>query len=128
MNVWVSAHAADRFAERVRPGLDRRQASVELARLLREFGRRVERPAWVAEDALIRDDAQFVAVSDGVVVAVGPADARQSGRGWPVAVTVLVRGGEPREVHRGQGRRAQRRGARVAGKQGLGRRRLVLED
>lgn len=116
VNVWVSDHAADRFAERVRPGLDRRQASVELARLLREFGRRVPWPAW-------HDDTEFepdkpgrfcLEISDGIVVVVDPESSFGS---WPLAITVLTRGGHS-EGHHGRAKwRRRQKGARVQKRQ-----------
>lgn len=110
MNVWVSAHAADRFAERVRPGLDRKAAQWELRRLLLEFGRRVEWPAWC--HALDGAQGWAVEVSDGVIV-ICEEDSRRPGR--VVAITVKTRGGRgPDHEHRGQRRRAHRRGRRVA--------------
>lgn len=116
MNVWVSDHAADRFVERVRPSMDRRQASVELARLLREFGRRVPWPSW-------HDDSEFVPdkpgrfcleISDGIVVVVDPESSFGS---WPLAVTILTRGGHG-EGHTGRAQwKRKRRGARVQKRQ-----------
>lgn len=81
-------HAADRFAERVRPGLSRREASIELTRLVREFGRLLpEVPDWLPPWNNGRGRS-FVGISDGVVVVVEPAE----GPGLlPRAVTVLTR-------------------------------------
>lgn len=94
MNVWVSRHAADRFVERVRPGMTSRDGSIELARLCREFGRLVPRPAWAPDsEALHGPDYFYVEVADGIVVVVAPTESR---RRWPQAVTVLTRAGRPK--------------------------------
>lgn len=88
MNVWVSDHAAVRFRERVRPGLSRHEAGIELARLCREFGSRVDRPAWLPAESMDSGAVDFwLEVAPGVIVACART-AR-----WPVAVTVLCRGG-----------------------------------
>lgn len=107
MNVWVSTHAADRFAERVRPGLDRKAATLELARLCREFGRRVEWPPWLHGAA--QDGMVCIEISDGIIaLAEGSARLR--------VVTVMTRGGHGEEhQHRGSFRRQKRRARRVGG-------------
>jgi hypothetical protein len=110
VNVWVSAHAADRFAERVRPGMARRDASVELARLIREYGREVPWPEWCHAVAGAKGFA--VELCDGVIAVLEPSSDRRSRF---VVVTVKVRGGSGEgHVHRGQERRSRRRGRRVA--------------
>lgn len=116
MNVWISDHAADRYAERVRPTMDRKQASVELARLLRDFGRRVPWPEWHGDTEFEpgRPGRFCLEVSDGIVVVVDPASA---GGSWPLAVTVLTRGGNG-EGHLGRAQwRRQQHGARVQKRQ-----------
>lgn len=107
MNVWVSEHAADRFIERVRPGLGRRGARLELCRLLALFGRRVPQPEWALDFDLV--GSRFcVEVSDGIVAVVDPENLTGS---WPIVVTVLVRGGH-REFDLGRrARKAQKRRA-----------------
>lgn len=104
MNVWVSDHAADRFIERVRPSLDRRQAKMELARLLRDFGRRIEWPDWGHDPP--EGDRYTVEISDGIAVVVDPVSW---GGGWPLAVTVITRcGNADGHIGRAQWRRRKR--------------------
>lgn len=109
MNVWVTRHAAERFVERVRPAMAVRDGGVELARLLREFGARVEKPAWL-EHLELEGEAFLVGVSDGIVVVCVPAPA---GNRWPQAMTVLTRSslGDANRRARQRGRR-QYRGAK----------------
>jgi hypothetical protein len=78
VRVRATVHAAERFVERVRPGLDVAAGGRELERLVAEFGRIVSEPAWMPDAGR---GATYVEISDGVVVAV------QSGR----AITVGVR-------------------------------------
>lgn len=113
MNVWVSAHAADRFAERVRPGLGRGEAARELERLCREFGQVVPWPDWAEQRADLKASQAALEICDGViaVVALHPSDVETPG-----VITVKTRGGhaEGQFTHRGRQRRAGRRARRVA--------------
>jgi hypothetical protein len=114
VNVWVSEHAAERFVERVRPTLAKRAASIELARLCREFGVVVERPAFLHEDAMTGIDF-WLEVAPGVVVACA-----ESVRRWPVALTVVCCGhvSEANREHRNRRRagRASHRARTLAGR------------
>lgn len=101
-------HAAERFAERVRPGLSAREASVELARLLREFGVRVERPGWCPP---VRRGRFVVEVADGVVAIVQPPPERGL---LPQAVTVITRSSMGVESRGKRNARAATRRARRA--------------
>jgi hypothetical protein len=70
--ILVTAHAVERFVERVRPGLDAAQARGELERILctAEVGSRA--PAWLAERA-VAEGPIYVVVDDVVLPAVPTA-------------------------------------------------------
>lgn len=111
----MTPHAAERFEERVRPGLGFREASVELARLCREFGERVERPEWAP--LADRPDAFWLGICDGVVVVCVPGVPGE----WVRAVTVMTRAGMAPRARAVRNHRRHVERARVAQKRtGLG--------
>lgn len=80
MRVYATVHAAERFVERVRPGMSVKAGGLELERLVREFGRVVPAPAWMRDQLGV----VYVEISDGVVVAVA------GGRAVTVGVRCVV--------------------------------------
>lgn len=108
MIVWVAAHAADRFVERVRPGMTRRDARAELTRLLTEFGTRVPTPAWL-ERYPLDGTCCWVEICDGVVCILQERPEPEP----PVCVTVLTRATVSDAVRaERQGRRRRHQGGR----------------
>lgn len=96
----MTPHAAQRFEERVRPGLEFKAASIELCRLVREFGERVEVPAWLGH-LEPWPGCYLVQIADGIVVVVrDPEEPRM----LPQAVTVLTRAGIGDSVREQRGR------------------------
>ena len=77
----LSAHACDRYVERIRPALEREAGARELARLIWEQGRLVaDPPAWLAERQRAEPaDAYVLVGDDGELV----LPVRTSGRPLP---------------------------------------------
>ena len=68
----LSAHACDRYVERIRPALEREAGARELARLIWEQGRLVaDPPGWLAERQRAEPaDAYVLVGDDGLVLPV----------------------------------------------------------
>lgn len=105
--ILVTSHAAARFQERVRPGLDYEVARKELQRLLQDASL-VPTPEWAIAAMPIRRNHVCAELSDGVVVVCELDDDRCK------AITVLTRQGHPR-------RRPEKKGFRGPARMVLGR-------
>jgi hypothetical protein len=106
----LSAHACDRYVERIRPALERESGARELARLICEQGRLVaDPPGWLAERQRAEPADAYVVVGDDLVLPV-----RISGGRFPVAVAVtcLDRSGVSELARAGRNRRRRARAAR----------------
>lgn len=99
----ISAHAAERFVERVRPTLTTDQATSELLRLLVAFGEPV---AWEQRPGVSGDHCYEVAPGIWVPCFIDR-------RGRTVATTVITEDWLPEEIRR---RRNAKRARRVAKK------------
>ncbi len=108
----LSAHACDRYVERIRPALEREVGARELARLIWEQGRLVaDPPSWLAERQRAEPaDAYVLVGDDGELV----LPVRKSGGRFPVAVAVtcLDRTGVSELARQGRNRRRRERAAR----------------
>lgn len=109
--IWLTDHAVDRFVERVRPGLDRQAAQVQLERLVVGVPV-VPMPTWCLEEMRgTGEPGQEVAEITGEIV----LPLRTDERGRLVAVSCLTKG-EFTVIHRVRRNRrnAGRRAARAA--------------
>ena len=115
LSIVLTKHVLDRYIERVKPHLDRSRAEAELHALVGLAGTpNVAPPAWAshcADRAHLGDAGLFLAISDGIVLALVPDVTR----GVPVllAVTLLTRTGMSSEYRaRRRTAEANRRAAR----------------
>jgi hypothetical protein len=99
--VILTAHAIERYRDRVKPHLTFGEASAELRRLLRHATVVSERPSW-SNDRY--EDATYVVLSDGIALVVR-SDQYAAG----VAVTCLTRAGVSDETRTKRNRRRPRR-------------------
>ncbi len=99
----LSAHAIERYRDRVKPDLTFEEASAELRRLLRHATISSQRPSW-SNDEYERTYATYAVLSDGIVLVV-LSDQYAAG----VAVTCLTRGGVGDEARAKRNRRRPRR-------------------
>lgn len=116
----LSRHAVERYIERVRPGLGFLHAVDDLRGLLQRCGRRVDRPAWVADNE--DEDDRYGEVCEDLWVALGEDVVFvvvKPERDIMVVVTCLARGhiSDAARSHRGESRRtraAERRHRRAS--------------
>lgn len=98
----VSTHAACRYKERIKPGLEYEDAKKELESLVKMFGRIVPFPAWAARP---RPGSQFLELSDGLGAVI--MDGHE-------ITTIVARGGmKPEQRQERNARRSRRRSARL---------------
>ena len=97
----LSAHAIERYRDRVKPDLTFEEANAELRRLLRHATVVSERPSWSNDK---HEDATYAVLSDGIVLVV-LSDRYAAG----IAVTCLTRGGVGDEARAKRNRRRPRR-------------------
>ena len=97
----LTAHAVERYRDRVKPHLTFEEANAELRRLLRHATISSQRPSWTNDK---HEDATYAVLSDGIVLVV-LGDQHAAG----VAVTCLTRGGVGDEARAKRNRRRPRR-------------------
>lgn len=91
-HLGISDHAVDRYIERVKPTLTRREATKDLRRLARSVGTiTAERPEWVGESCYVDG---WLLLGDDIALPV-----LKTPGGW-LAKTVLARGVLPPGVRR----------------------------
>ncbi len=97
----LSAHAIERYRDRVKPDLTFEEANAELRRLLRTAAVVSELPSWSNDQ---HEDATYAVLSDGIVLVV-LSDQYAAG----VAVTCLTRAGVSDRTRAKRNRRRPRR-------------------
>ena len=117
MNALITEHAAQRYQERVKSGLDLESARAELQQLLTFSAPNTLPPKWV----LCEDDDHknaYAEITDGIVVAL-----RWTGRAY-VATTVLTRStpSDTARARRNALKQSRRYGRRLRNKGKEGRR------
>jgi hypothetical protein len=88
--VEVSAHAIERYAERVKPGLDLQAAECEVLAVIANHAVLIEvAPAWVIPNEVSGKATLWACVGDGIVFAL--AQPPQNPGGLWYAVTCITR-------------------------------------
>lgn len=106
MNLSVTAHAADRYVERVKSHLSRREATRELLRLADAGSWEQERPEWL-KPSEARADA-YLLIADGIALPLF-----QTGPDRYAVTTVLIRAGQSDGSRKYRNRLRKRRRQRV---------------
>jgi hypothetical protein len=123
VNIWVSDHAADRYVERVKPSLTRKQARREIEGLAKLAGEPQPYCRYAPEQM---EFEAYLELAPGIAIALRPHD-----RDTMLVVTTIIQGSStPGEVRRRreekrkrkQKSRAQKRKERIARKTGRARR------
>jgi len=103
--ILITRHAAERYIERVKPGIDVDQATRELRALMRLDSFRPEPPDWQTGETPGEDHRLYMEPCDGVALAVVGRTLK----------TVLTRAGtSPERARQRRARKAQRRASRRA--------------
>lgn len=103
--ILITRHAAERYIERVRPGIDVAQATRELRALMRMDSFRPESPDWQTGESPGQDQRLYMEPCDGVALAVVGRTLK----------TVLTRAGtSPERMSQRRARKARKRASRKA--------------
>ncbi len=97
----LTAHAIERYRDRVKPHLTFEEANAELRRLLRTATAVSQRPSWSNDKY---EDATYAVLSDGIALVV-----RSNQYAAGVAVTCLTRAGVSDEARAKRNKRRPRR-------------------